>query len=153
MSVKVNLHPYLTEGTEAPQVELEGKNVGECLKGLVARFPAMQTKLFAKPDKLHGYIEVLVNAQTTSYSSQAADTNSPSSAYLRCPSACSYSTYRQVRLRSPGIGSPRHTSRIRISIRRRDLLLLIHSALAPQILHSVFFFICIERNCISLPLI
>jgi molybdopterin converting factor small subunit len=64
MSVKVNLHPYLTEGTDA-QVELEGKSVGECLKGLVARFPAMQTKLFAKPDKLHGYIEVLVNAQST----------------------------------------------------------------------------------------
>ena len=64
MSVKVNLHPYLTEGKDA-QVELEGKSVGECLKGLVARFPAMQTKLFAKPDKLHGYIEVLVNAQST----------------------------------------------------------------------------------------
>jgi sulfur-carrier protein len=64
MSVKVHLHPYLTEGTEA-QVELEGKTVGECIKGLVARFPAMQTKLFAKPDKLHGYIEILVNAQTT----------------------------------------------------------------------------------------
>ena len=45
MSVKVTLHPYLTEGGEA-QVELEGKTVGECIKGLVARFPAMQTKLF-----------------------------------------------------------------------------------------------------------
>ena len=65
MSVKVNLHPYLTEGGEA-QVELEGgRTVGECIKGLVARFPAMQTKLFAKPDKLHGYIEILVNAQPT----------------------------------------------------------------------------------------
>jgi molybdopterin converting factor small subunit len=65
MSVKVNLHPYLTEGTVAPQVELEGKSVGECLMVLVARFPAMQAKLFAKPDKLHGYIEILVNAQST----------------------------------------------------------------------------------------
>ena len=64
MSVKVTLHPYLTEGGEA-QVELEGKTVGECLKGLVARFPAMQTKLFGKSDKLHGYIEILVNAQPT----------------------------------------------------------------------------------------
>jgi molybdopterin converting factor small subunit len=65
MSVKVNLHPYLTEGGEA-QVELEGRRtVGECIKGLVARFPAMQTKLFAKPDKLHGYIEILVNTQAT----------------------------------------------------------------------------------------
>jgi len=64
MSVKVHLHPYLTEGAEA-QVELEGKTVGECIKGLVARFPAMQAKLFAKPDKLHGYIEILVNAQST----------------------------------------------------------------------------------------
>jgi molybdopterin converting factor small subunit len=61
MSVKVHLHPYLTEGGEA-QVELEGKTVGECI---VARFPAMQAKLFAKPDKLHGYIEILVNAQPT----------------------------------------------------------------------------------------
>jgi molybdopterin converting factor small subunit len=65
MSVKVHLHPYLTEGGEA-QVELEGgKTVGEAIKALVARFPAMQTKLFAKPDKLHGYIEILVNAQPT----------------------------------------------------------------------------------------
>ena len=64
MSVKVILHPYLTEGGEA-QVELEGKTVGECIRNLVARFPAMQTKLFAKPEKLHGYIEILVNAQAT----------------------------------------------------------------------------------------
>ena len=64
MSVKVNLHPYLTETTDA-QVELEGTNVGECLKNLVGRFPAMQTKLFGKSGKLHGYIEILVNAQST----------------------------------------------------------------------------------------
>ncbi len=64
MSVKVQLHPYLTEGGEA-QVELDGKSVGECLKALVVRFPAMQSKLFTKPDKLHGYIEILVNAQST----------------------------------------------------------------------------------------
>jgi sulfur-carrier protein len=65
MSVKVHLHPYLTEGEGEAQVELEGKTVGECIKGLVARFPAMQAKLFAKPDKLHGYIEILVNTQPT----------------------------------------------------------------------------------------
>jgi MoaD family protein len=64
MSVKVHLHPYLTEGTEA-EVDLEGKTVGECLRALVARFPAMHSKLFAKSEKLHGYIEVLVNAQST----------------------------------------------------------------------------------------
>ena len=64
MSVKVTLHPYLTEGGEA-KVDLDGKTVGDCLKNLVARFPVMRTKLFAKPDKLHGYIEILVNAQPT----------------------------------------------------------------------------------------
>ena len=64
MSVKVNLHPYLTETVDA-QVDLEGKSVGECLKNLVGRFPAMQTKLFGKSGKLHGYIEILVNAQST----------------------------------------------------------------------------------------
>ncbi len=64
MSVRVILHPYLTEGGEA-RVDLEGRSVGECLKNLVARFPAMQAKLFAKPDKLHGYVEILVNAQPT----------------------------------------------------------------------------------------
>jgi phospholipid transport system substrate-binding protein len=37
-------------------------------------------------------------------------TDSPSSAYLRCPSTCSYSTYRQVRLRRPGLASPRYPS-------------------------------------------
>ena len=47
----------------------------------------------------------------------ASDSDSPSSAYLRpyrmlryCPSACSYSTYLQVRLRSPGLGAPRYAS-------------------------------------------
>ena len=64
MSVKVNLHPYLTETTDT-QVVLDGKTVGECLKNLVGRFPAMQTKLFGKSGKLHGYIEILVNAQST----------------------------------------------------------------------------------------
>lgn len=65
MSVKVILHPYLTEGGGEAQVELDGKSVGECLKNLVGRFPAMQSKLFAKNEKLHGYIEILVNAQPT----------------------------------------------------------------------------------------
>jgi molybdopterin synthase sulfur carrier subunit len=65
MSVRVNLHPYLTDGGGEAQVELEGKTVGECIKNLVARFPAMRTKLFGKSDKLHGYIEILVNAQPT----------------------------------------------------------------------------------------
>jgi len=64
MSVKVTLHPYLTEGGEAI-VESDGKTVQECLKNLVGRFPGMQAKLFAKPDKLHGYIEIFVNAEPT----------------------------------------------------------------------------------------
>ena len=65
MSVRVHLHPYLTDGGGEAQVDLEAGSVGECLKNLVARFPAMQSKLFSKPDKLHGYIEILVNTQPT----------------------------------------------------------------------------------------
>ncbi len=65
MSVTVTLHPYLNEGGGEAKVDLGGSTVRECLKELVGRFPAMQAKLFAKPDKLHGYIEILVNGRPT----------------------------------------------------------------------------------------
>ncbi len=65
MSVKVILHPYLTEGAGEARVELDGNTVRECLKNLTGRFPAMQSKLFGKNEKLHGYIEILVNGKPT----------------------------------------------------------------------------------------
>ena len=65
MSVKVILHPYLTDGAGEAKIELDGSTVKECIKNLVGRFPAMQSKLFGKNEKLHGYVEILVNGQPT----------------------------------------------------------------------------------------
>jgi molybdopterin converting factor small subunit len=64
MGVKATLHPYLNGGVET-QVEIEGEDVGECLNKIVKQFPEMGSKLFAKPGKLKGFVEILVNGQST----------------------------------------------------------------------------------------
>lgn len=55
-------HRGYTNGLES--VEVEGKTVGECLKQLIARFPALTPFLFEKPDKLLTTIEVYINAES-----------------------------------------------------------------------------------------
>ncbi len=63
MGVKIVLHPYVT-GVET-QVEAEGNDVGECIKNVMTKIPEMEKKLFAKPGQLKGYVEILVNGQST----------------------------------------------------------------------------------------
>lgn len=66
MSVKIRLHPFfygLAGGQE--MLEVEGKNVGECLKALVTRFPSIEKELFGKNGKLHNYIEIYANEKST----------------------------------------------------------------------------------------
>ena len=66
MSVKVDLHSFFYDGIDlANPLEVEGQNVGECLAELVRRYPALEQKLFANTGKLHGYVEVFVNAETS----------------------------------------------------------------------------------------
>ncbi len=67
MPVKVNIHSthrQFTNGQEA--VFVEGSTVGECLRHLVSKYPAMEKALFAKKDKLLNTVEVFVN-DTTAY--------------------------------------------------------------------------------------
>jgi len=66
MSVKVDLHSFFYDGIDlANPLEVKGQNVGECLADLVRRYPPLEDKLFAKTGKLHGYVEVFVNAESS----------------------------------------------------------------------------------------
>ncbi len=64
MGVRITLHPYLNNGVET-QVEVQGSDVGECIQNVMKQFPGMDKKLFAKPGQLKGYVEILVNGQST----------------------------------------------------------------------------------------
>ena len=48
----------------AKTVELEGNTVGDCLKGLVVRFPALETELFDKQGKLSPFIGIYLDGRS-----------------------------------------------------------------------------------------
>lgn len=65
MGVKINIHKthrQYTDGLEV--VEAEGRNVGECLEGLVSKYPRMKEALFDSKGTLHNYVEVYVNMES-----------------------------------------------------------------------------------------
>ncbi len=64
MSIKATLHPFLNDGVEL-ELDVEGKTVGECLKSIIKRHPAIEKKMFGKNGALKGYVEILVNGQGT----------------------------------------------------------------------------------------
>ena len=65
MSVKVNIHPVLYHFTDDQDVvTVNGTNVGECLEGLVAQFPAIKQGLFDKDGKLLNYVDIYVNGES-----------------------------------------------------------------------------------------
>ena len=64
MSIKVNIHKthrQFTNGMES--VETHGSTVGDCLKNLVKKFPAMEENIF-KNGKLNPRMEIYLNAQS-----------------------------------------------------------------------------------------
>ncbi|MBC7347910.1 MAG: MoaD/ThiS family protein [Clostridia bacterium] len=66
MSVKIRMHPFfqhLVDGQET--IEVEGKNVGQCLTSLVSRFPGLKAELFDKRGQLRSYIEIYLNNEST----------------------------------------------------------------------------------------
>ena len=64
--MKVDLRPPFCDGIDlANPLEVEGQNVGECLAEIVRRYPDLEEKLFAKTGKLHDYVEVFVNAESS----------------------------------------------------------------------------------------
>jgi molybdopterin converting factor small subunit len=54
----------LAHGQEV--VEVEGKNVGECLVDLEKRFPGMDEFIFERKGKLLQNIEIFINGETAS---------------------------------------------------------------------------------------
>jgi len=65
VAVKVYLHLTLRQFTNGEEIEeLDGKTVGECLKSLVRKYPAMESSLFAKNGKLANIVEIYVNHQS-----------------------------------------------------------------------------------------
>lgn len=66
MSKEIRIHQGLRHLTgNQPTVDVNGATVGECLKEIVSRFPAIESKLFDKKGKLLNYIEIYVNAKTS----------------------------------------------------------------------------------------
>lgn len=63
MSAIMTLHPFIN-GVET-QLEVHGDTVGECITDAIKTYPVMETKLFAKPGKLKGYVEIYVNGSPT----------------------------------------------------------------------------------------
>jgi len=66
MSAHIAMHPFFAEhvrGKEA--IEVEGKDVGECLAALIEQYPPIEKKLFEKKGKLRGYLEIYVNGKST----------------------------------------------------------------------------------------
>jgi molybdopterin converting factor small subunit len=65
MAVKVNLHLTLRQFTDGQEmVVVDGKTVGECLKNLIKKYPAMESSLFAKNGKLSNIVEIYLNLQS-----------------------------------------------------------------------------------------
>ena len=62
MSVKINLHKTHRQYTNGQEtVEVNGYNVGECLKELVKQYPDLKNELFDKKGKLLSVHEVYLN--------------------------------------------------------------------------------------------
>jgi molybdopterin converting factor small subunit len=45
-------------------IEVDGKTVGECLKNVVKRYPAMESTIFGKNGKLSNIVEIYLNLQS-----------------------------------------------------------------------------------------
>ena len=65
MGVRVHIHKTHRQFTgEQEIVEVEGRNVGECLKQVVQKHPAMKEALFDRKGRLLNVIEVYVNMES-----------------------------------------------------------------------------------------
>lgn len=66
MSVKINIHPFLSQHTnDQDVVEVNGSTVGQCLEQLVALFPELRQWLFEKDSKLNRLVEIYVNMESS----------------------------------------------------------------------------------------
>jgi molybdopterin converting factor small subunit len=66
VSVKINIHPFLSQHTNNQDVvEVNGSTAGQCLEQLVARFPELKPWLFEKSGKLNRLVEIYVNMKSS----------------------------------------------------------------------------------------
>ena len=65
MSVKVYIPHTMQSFTEDQEVlEVQGKNVGECVQSCINLYPQLYNELFKEKGKLNNYIEVYVNQES-----------------------------------------------------------------------------------------
>ena len=65
MSVKIHIHPTLQHITnDLEVVEVNGGNIGECFKNLIADYPDLEEWLFEDKEKLSKYIDIFVNDES-----------------------------------------------------------------------------------------
>ena len=65
MSIKVHIHPSLRHMSDDREVvEVDGINVGECFKNLVAEYPELEEWLFEEKGKVSKYIDIFVNDES-----------------------------------------------------------------------------------------
>ena len=61
MTIEISLHKTHRQYTDGKEIiEVEGKTVGECLKELVKKYPALDKEIF-KTGRLNSLIEVYLN--------------------------------------------------------------------------------------------
>ncbi len=66
MSIKVNIRPGLQHFTSDQEIiEVNGSTVGECLNHLVRQFPGIKEGLFERNGKVHDYIDIFVNGESS----------------------------------------------------------------------------------------
>jgi molybdopterin converting factor small subunit len=66
MSVTINLNQTLSSfANNQAVVEVNGRTVGECLGELVKQFPKIKPLLLGKNSKLHSYVEIFLNQEST----------------------------------------------------------------------------------------
>jgi molybdopterin converting factor small subunit len=66
LGARIRIHPLLQEIVRGQEiVEVEGKNVGECLADLEKKYPGMEELIFEKKGKLLKHVEIFINGQTS----------------------------------------------------------------------------------------
>ncbi len=66
MSIKIDISLLSHQYTKGQQiVDVKGSTVGQCLDDLVKQFPGIKQGLFEGNGKLHGYIDIYVNGEST----------------------------------------------------------------------------------------
>ncbi|MFC1868028.1 MoaD/ThiS family protein [Thermodesulfobacteriota bacterium] len=66
MGVKINIPHFWQHLTnDMKSIEVNGLTVGECLNGLLSRFPSLKERIFDKESKLLNKIGIYVNGKSS----------------------------------------------------------------------------------------